>query len=470
MNAHIFRANDIRGLAHSELTPQLVSAIGAAFARMLPAKKHPRVFVGKDARTHSETLAHSFLAGLASVPCEVVYGGDCTSPISYFAASPAGGGFDATVMVTGSHNPPEYNGLKMTLGGRSLSPDQITTLRLGCGSAVTGTPMVPRVDTSVLVRYREYLCSLFPTLQGMRIGIDCANTTMALVAPEVLGCLGAEVHALFTEIDGTFPNHHPDPTIAENLTDLMDLVRQQRLDVGFAYDGDGDRVGVVLPHPDDGVRILWSDQLLLLFARDMARRYPGRPVTVVSEVKCSQLMYDGINRLPGFRAIMGKAGHSFIKSRMLDTGALLGGEMSGHIFFADEYLGFDDALYASCRFACLLKQGVDIWDELREFEQVCSTAELRLESDDQRKVQIVDAVATYLRDPAVRSASGIQDIIDVDGLRICFGAGAWALLRASNTQPALVMRVEAATPAELERYQCFVEQLIERVSPRVAEA
>ncbi|MBB5021914.1 phosphomannomutase/phosphoglucomutase [Desulfurispira natronophila] len=463
MNNAIFRANDIRGVAQRDLTPNVTRKLGWALGQWLEQQGHhnPRIFIGIDARPHSPGIADEVVSGLLRYPCQITHGGLTTSPVSYFAGFAPGGAYDATIMITGSHNPPQHNGLKITHRGQGLERNQLQQLRQIATQDIAPTeqPMKGSLrHHSLNPTYLDYVQKKFSSLAGLKIGLDSANSTVGLLAPELFRRLGAKVFDLYSHVDGRFPNHHPDPTIPANLQDLQQLVQQEGLDAGFGFDGDGDRIGVVIPDPwGNEPKILWSDQLLLLFARDMARQQPQRLFTVVSEVKCSQLMYDQLDALPGVETIMWKAGHSFIKSRMRQSGALLGGEMSGHIFFADEYLGFDDALYAACRFSRMLQGGMNICQELADFSTIASTPEIRLEVTEEEKTIVVESLANQLQDPVQQHRHGIVEIIDIDGLRLRFTDGSWALIRASNTQPAVVMRVEAPTVELMNHYQEFLQ-------------
>jgi phosphomannomutase / phosphoglucomutase len=359
-------------------------------------------------------------------------------------------GLDGGVQVTGSHNPAEYNGFKLCLGTESLHGEQIQQLRrrIEAGQFRSGRGEVEA--RPVIQVYQDDITQrIGPLPRALDVVVDAGNATAGPVAPGVYRRLGARVRELYCEMDGGFPNHHPDPTVPENMQALVRTVRETRADLGIAFDGDADRIGVV----DARGRIVWGDELLVLFGRDVLDRNPG--AVIVSEVKCSQRLYDDIARRGG-RGIMWKAGHSLLKAKMRETGALLGGEMSGHIFFKERYFGYDDAIYAGARLLEIVARTGKAVDELlADLPPSHTTPEIRLECPDQIKFQIAERVRDRFR------AEG-RDLIDIDGVRIRFPHG-WGLLRASNTQPVLVMRFEADTPEQLAEQRKTVEDAVAQV-------
>jgi len=406
------------------------------------------VSVGRDCRLTSDRYAAAVLEGVRSTGLDVLDIGVCPTPLMYFSLFhwDLGGG----IQVTGSHNPADYNGFKVCLGKEALHGEQIQELRRridagrfasGAGSA-DSRPVVPV--------YQDYVVQAVGRLaRETAVVVDAGNGTGGPVAPLIYRRLGARVTELFCDMDGRFPNHHPDPTVPENMQDLIRAVAETRAELGIAFDGDADRIGVVSATG----RIVWGDELLVIYGRDVLTRHPG--AVVVSEVKCSQRLYDDIARHGG-RGIMWKAGHSLLKAKMRETGALLGGEMSGHIFFKERYFGYDDAIYAGARLLEILaRTGRTVDQLLADLPPSHTTPEIRLDCPDGLKFRIAERVRDRFR------AEG-RDIIDVDGVRVRFPHG-WGLLRASNTQPVLVMRFEAETPAELSEYRRTVEEAVAAV-------
>jgi phosphomannomutase/phosphoglucomutase len=353
------------------------------------------------------------------------------------------------VEITASHNASEYNGFKICLGREALYGQAIASLRGEMERADAGAGNGKIEQKEIIPLYERYCAEQFGTLpRKLKVVLDAGNGAAGPIAPTVVGALGCEVIPLFCEPDGRFPNHHPDPTVPENLTDLIRTVDAERADVGIAYDGDADRIGIVAP----GGRILWGDELLVIFAREILRRKPG--AVVISEVKCSQRLFDEVERLGG-RPIMWKAGHSLIKAKMKETGAAVGGEMSGHMFFADRFFGYDDAIYASCRLLEILAstRGT-ILDLLEGLPPAFSTPEIRIDCPDEIKFD----VAAGVRD---RFATDFE-VNDIDGVRVKFGDG-WGLVRASNTQPALVLRFEASSEATRDEHRRRMEKVVAEV-------
>jgi phosphomannomutase/phosphoglucomutase len=433
LNPAIFREYDIRGIVGEDLTAEVAGRIGRAYAADLGLSGAP-VVVGRDNRTHSPALAAAVAEGLLESGCTVVDIGTVITPAFYFAR--VHWGIEGGVMVTASHNPPEFNGFKLAGGFGTLYGEQIQAIRR---RAETG-PFVEgrgRLEAREIVpAYSEMLrqkIQLGP--RRLRVALDCGNGTASLIAPQVLRAWGVEVVPIYCDSDPRFPHHHPDPVDPHNLTDLIALVRRERCDLGIGLDGDGDRLGVV----DDRGEILWGDLLMILYWREILPRYPGADVIV--EVKCSQALVEEVTRLGG-RPFFYRTGHSLIKAKMREIGAVFTGEMSGHMFFADEFFGFDDALYAAGRLLRILSRTeAPLSALMADVPRYPVTPEVRVACPDERKFEVVASVIEEFK----RS----HQVIDVDGARVLFDDG-WGLIRASNTQPVLVVRAEAKTPAGLE--------------------
>jgi phosphomannomutase / phosphoglucomutase len=416
--------------------------LGQAFGTLVAESGKRLVSVGRDCRLTSDKYAAAVAEGIRSTGVSIVDIGMCPTPLMYFSLFHWD--LDGGIQITGSHNPAEHNGFKICLGKESLHGEQIQDLRKRIEAArfrqgnggVEARPVIPP--------YQKYVIDSVGRLaRDIRVVVDAGNATAGPVAPHIYKAIGATVTELFTEVDGRFPNHHPDPTVEENLVDIIRTVKREGAELGIAFDGDADRIGVV----DAAGRIIWGDELLVVYSRDVLGRNPG--ATIVSEVKCSQRLYDDIAKRGG-RGIMWKAGHSLLKAKMRETGALLGGEMSGHIFFKERYFGYDDAIYSGARLLEILgRTGKTVAQLLADLPRSHSTPEIRVDCLDAVKFKVADRVRDRFR------AEG-HDIVDVDGVRVRFPHG-WGLLRASNTQPILVMRFEAETPAQLDEYKRTVE-------------
>ena len=451
----IFREYDIRGIVEHDLAPDVVERIGRAYATLASARGVRTITVGRDGRLTSPALRNYLVAGLTGSGVNVVDLGLCATPLLYFSLFSCD--VDGGIMITGSHNAAEYNGFKMCVGREALYGADIQQLRkiYESGKFASGSGTV--VEQPIIPEYLRFLQERFSLLnaEGLRVVIDCGNGAASLVAKEALEQLGCHVTGLYCDLDGRFPNHHPDPTVMDNLRDLIGKVRETGADVGIGYDGDADRIGVI----DEKGQILWGDRLLLLFARDVLDDNPG--CCVISEVKASQGLYDDIQKRGG-RGIMWKTGHSIIKAKMKEEKALLAGEMSGHLFFADRYYGYDDAIYASCRLIeILVKQKDPLSSLLADIPQTVVTPEIRVDCSDDQKFSLVESVKERLRNVAntqdsKTSALPIRDIITIDGIRVRFDEG-WGLIRASNTQPALVLRFEASSQAHLSQIRDYLE-------------
>lgn len=450
INPGIFRAYDVRGIVGRDLDDAVAVRIGKAYGTLAASKGMRTVSVGRDGRLSSHTLASALIEGLCSTGLDVIDVGLCPTPLLYYSLFHLD--VDGGIMVTGSHNPPEYNGFKICMGKETIHGEQIQEIRKVIESGEFKGGDGKRSAREIIPDYLTDQQNAFHRLvegASLRVVVDAGNGTASEVAPPLLTALGCEVIPLFCEVDGHFPNHFPDPTVPENLAALIEKVREKSADFGVAYDGDADRIGVV----DDKGTIVWGDQLMILFGREILKGKPG--ATFISEVKCSQVMYDDL-REKGGNPVMWKAGHSLIKSKMKETGAVLAGEMSGHMFFADRYFGYDDAIYATCRLIEILKRsGKRISELLSDLPETYSTPEIRRECREERKFAIVEAARE-------RFAKEFE-IIDVDGVRILFPDGAWGLIRASNTQPVLVLRFEAQSEARLQEVQRFVEGELEKL-------
>ncbi len=433
----IFRQYDIRGLVGTELTPELARGIGRAFATVGWERlgRAPVLVVGRDNRPSGTALARAVRAGVVEAGGTAVDVGTLPTPALYFAVPTLGA--DGGVQVTGSHNPPEFNGFKLVLGGDAFHGDEILELwelivtdrcRSGSGRETS--------DGSVLERYREAIVSRHHLERAVRVVVDCGNGAGSLVSVATLRALGAEVTPLFCDSDGTFPNHHPDPTVPANLRDLQAEVRRTGAELGLAFDGDADRIGAV----DETGEIVWGDLLLVVLGRDAVRRFgPGTPV--IFDVKCSEVLPAALTDA-GARPVMWKTGHSLIKARMKELEAPLAGEMSGPMFFGGDDLGFDDALFAAARLLEIVSRGpFGLAALLADLPRTTSTPEIRVDVPEERKFPIVERAAEHF--------SAIYPVNTIDGVRITFPHG-WGLLRASNTQPILVLRFEASDPQALD--------------------
>lgn len=446
MNPGIFREYDIRGIAGKEFEDGDVVKIGRAYGTFLERDNNRRVVVGRDCRLTSDSYSELFIEGILSTGCDVIDIGVCPTPVLYFAIHhlKAQGG----AMVTASHNPAEYNGFKLMNGYDSIHSEGLQEVRRIIDSGTYAQGQGALETTDAITPYMAYLQENITLSRPLRIGIDAGNGTGGVTALPVLKGLGCEVHDLYCDMDGTFPNHPSDPTVKANMLELIDLVKEKKLDLGVGYDGDADRIGVV----DEKGNIIYGDQLMVIFAREILKRKPG--ATFISEVKCSMVMYDDIERHGG-RAIMWKTGHSLIKKKMKEENAELAGEMSGHMFFKDRYFGFDDALYATCRLLEIVADtGKTVSQLLEDLPVTFTTPEIRIECEDTRKFDVVAAITERFKKT--------NKVIDIDGMRALFDEG-WGLVRASNTQPALVLRFEALTQERLDEIRSIVETALDEI-------
>lgn len=441
----IFRQYDIRGVVGRDLNPETARAVGEGYAALLSERGMPgAVAVGRDNRPSGTELQEALLDGLTGAGVGVIDIGVVPTPLLYWSLhhlDVVGG-----IQITGSHNPPEYNGFKLSIARASLHGDDIQRIRalIADGSNAGGNGRGKVTSQPVIEAYIDDIVQrIGPIRRPMRVVVDCGNGAGALVAPQLFSRLGLEYTGLFCESDGTFPNHHPDPTVTENLQDLIVEVERLEAELGVAFDGDADRIGVV----DEAGTIIWGDHLLILYARDVLKR-TGRSQPIIFDVKCSQALPRAITDAGG-TPVMWKTGHSLIKDRMKELDAPIAGEMSGHMFFAEQFYGHDDALYAAARlFRILDEEGKTVRELLANVPRYVSTPEIRVDCPDDIKFQIVER--------AVREFKARHEVIDVDGARVLFDDG-WGLIRASNTQPILVLRYEARNAAKLAEIRAEME-------------
>jgi len=449
--AEIFKAYDIRGIVDKTLTAEIVERIGQALGSEARARNQNRFVIGRDGRLSGPGLAAALARGIARSGCDVVDVGMVPTPVVYFAIQHLGAG--SGVAVTGSHNPPDYNGLKMVIGGETLSGEAIQKLRLRIqdNDLVRGEGTVSQAD--VRAAYLERVTGDVKLARPMRVAVDCGNGVAGELAPQLLKRLGCQVTELFCQVDGHFPNHHPDPSKPENLQDLIAEISKGGYDVGLAFDGDGDRLGVIAP--DGGV--IWADRQMILYARDVLSRHPGGEI--IYDVKCSRTL-DAEIRKAGGKATMWKTGHSLIKAKLRETGALLAGEMSGHIFFKERWYGFDDGLYTAARLLELLSRDARPTREIfAALPNTVNTPELNLKFPEGEHFTVIRELVERARFPDAK-------LTTIDGLRADFADG-FGLVRASNTTPVLVLRFEADNQAALERIQNRFRELILSVRPGI---
>jgi len=441
----IFRQNDIRGIVGRDLTEEAARALGGAYAALMRERGVVgEVAVGRDNRPNGVALRDALVDGLTSAGVSVVDIGVVPTPLLYWSLHhlPVIGG----IQITGSHNPSEYNGFKLSLGKESLHGHDIQELLqlIQRDAAPKGVGRGSVRAEQVIDGYVADVAARIGRIsRPMKVVYDCGNGAGALVAPQLMQVLGVDAVGLFTESDGTFPNHHPDPTVPENLEDLIAAVKREGAEIGLAFDGDADRIGMV----DGAGRIVWGDHILILYARDvLARTGPGQPI--IFDVKCSQALPDEIRKAGG-TPVMWKTGHSLIKDKMKEMAAPLAGEMSGHMFFSEGFYGHDDALYgAALLLRIVADSGRPVQALLADVPEFVSTPEIRVDCDDTLKFDLVQRAVDHFR--------ARHDVIDVDGVRVLFGDG-WGLIRASNTQPIIVTRFEARTPQRLAEIRAEME-------------
>lgn len=448
--AGIFRAYDIRGVVGEDLTADVAVLVGKAFGTTVLRGGGSRVLIGRDGRLSGLELLNALSDGIRSTGCNVVDVGLGPTPTLYFGLHHLHA--DGGIQVTGSHNPPEYNGFKTCIGTQTIFGDAIQDLRKliedddfesSEGSYETGD-LVPA--------YKAVLYDRINLHRPLRIAVDSGNGVAGPIAPEIYRHLGCEVIEMYSEVDGNFPNHHPDPTVEEAVVDLQAKVTNEKLDLGLGFDGDADRIGLV----DDNGDIVWGDLLTLLLARDVLERNPG--AAVIFDVKCSQQLHDDI-KAHGGRPIMWKTGHSLIKAKMKEEGALLGGEMSGHLFFSENFFGHDDAIYAGAKLMEIAsKHRGGFSDLLADLPKTFSTPEIRRESSEETKFQICERLREELANEF--------EVIDIDGVRaVCDGG--WGLARPSNTGPIIVLRFEAESPEKLDKIQQLFKERMDRIESEI---
>ena len=447
----IFREYDIRGIADSELLSPDIELLGRGLGTYLKRRSGgSQINVGRDCRLSSARLRDALVQGLLDTGCDVADIGVAPTPVLYYSAHHWKA--DGAIMITGSHNPPEYNGFKSVCGSDTLHGEAIQQVRrlIDARDFERGSGQLASIDA--VTPYVDEIAAQFHFDRRIKIVADAGNGTAGPVIHRIFQKVDVDATELFFEMDGHFPNHHPDPTVPANLSALIEKVKETGAELGIAFDGDSDRIGAV----DERGEVVYGDLLLLIYAREVLTRKPG--ATFIGEVKCSQVMYDQLNQLGG-NAIMFKTGHSLIKAKMKEEHAELAGEMSGHMFFSDRYHGYDDALYAACRLIEIVaKSGRPLSAQLEGVPHMVSTPEIRIDCPDDLKFAVVERVAEHFKK--------IRKTVDIDGVRVIFPEG-WGLLRASNTQPVLVMRFEAATSALLKQYQNEVEQALEEAKLQV---
>jgi phosphomannomutase/phosphoglucomutase len=446
MNENIFREYDIRGTVNEDLTPDVVMGLGRAIGTYLKRNGVSDMTLGRDCRLSSESLRNQLCQGLLATGVNVVDIGVCHTPLLYFSLFhlDKNGG----VMITGSHNPPEFNGFKVCLGKTTIYGTEIKALETLIKNNDFETGAGSLTSLNLLPAYWDRIAADIKLPRKLKVVVDAGNGTGGQAAVPLLRRLGVEVIELYCNMDGRFPHHHPDPTVPAYMEDLIETVLREKADVGIGYDGDADRIGVV----DETGSIIWGDHLMILFARDVLHEVPG--ATFISEVKASQNFYNDINQKGG-KAIMWKTGHSLMKAKMKEEHALVAGEVSGHIFFAHRYYGFDDAIYATCRLLEILAKGaVSLSHLLSDVPKTWTTPEIRVDCPDDRKFAVIERIKEIFKET--------YQIIDIDGARILMPGG-WGLVRASNTQPVLVLRFEADSEKRLAEIRQEVSTVVERV-------
>ncbi len=459
IDGSVFREYDIRGIWNKNIDADFCIGLGEAFAKYLKSKtgkKKLKISVGYDARLSSKEICDAVCFGLNCSGIDVVDIGLVATPVQYFSLFKLnlGGG----IMITASHNPPQYNGFKLSVGKETLYGSQILEIRdimFNLNKTNDCTKKTGKIEKyDILKEYEEYMVESFAHLKKAKkkpaVVLDAGNGAGGIAGFSIMKKLGYDVKGIFIEPDGNFPNHHPDPTVEENLKDLKAILKNGHYGIGIGYDGDADRIGVVLKNEE----ILYGDQLLLLFAEDIIKK--NKQAKIIGEVKCSEVLYSGIEKSGGI-GIMYKAGHSLIKSKMKEENALLAGEMSGHIFFADRYFGYDDAIYASLRLLEIITmENIDLIDWKNSLPKKFNTPEIRIDCPDSKKLEVVEKIIDRLK---AQNSLDIKDINTIDGIRFSTNDG-WGLVRASNTQPSLVLRFEAGSK---ERLSFLKEQTIDIV-------
>ncbi|MBI3019128.1 MAG: phosphomannomutase/phosphoglucomutase [Deltaproteobacteria bacterium] len=448
MNPTIFREYDIRGLAEIDFSKSFAEDLGKAFGTLLHENHESHIAIGRDCRLTSEKYTRALIRGLLSTGTHVINLGICPTPLIYFST------FDQEFMngieVTGSHNPADYNGFKLCLHKKTLYGSHIQDLKNRIQKKRFHQASRPGNISLFNIQeiYQKYILQHIKLSRPLKLVVDAGNGVAGPLAPSLFRALGCAVSELFCEMDGRFPNHFPDPTVPENLKHLISKVQEEGADLGIAFDGDADRIGVV----DSRGTIIWGDKLLVLYARDILKNHPG--AAVIAEVKCSSQLFSDIKKRGG-RPILWKTGHSLIKSKIQEEKALLAGEMSGHMFFADRYYGFDDAIYAACRLLEIVSDShQSLSDLLSDIPQTFSTPEIRVPCPDEKKFDVVEKAKHYFKSH--------YNTIDIDGVRVEFPDG-WGLVRASNTQPVLVLRFEASSEPRLQEIRALIENKLKEL-------
>ncbi|MFH0766414.1 MAG: phosphomannomutase/phosphoglucomutase [Calditrichota bacterium] len=440
MNRNIFREYDIRGIVGKDLTPEVVFQLGQGFGTYFRRRDVERITLGRDGRLSSPDIRDHMSAGILATGVDILDLGIIPTPLSYYSTHRLE--VKGAVMITGSHNPPDYNGFKVSLGHEAIYGSEIQKIYeiIASGELETGNGHIERYN--IIPEYLDDLASRLKLSRSVRIAMDIGNGVAGLTAAPLFHRLGCDAKIMFGEVDGNFPNHHPDPTVEANLAQLKQTVIEGGCELGLAFDGDGDRIGVV----DEKGGVLWGDQILAILARSVLKENPG--AGIIAEVKCSQLLFNDIEKHGG-KPEMWKVGHSLIKSRMRETGALLAGEMSGHIFFQHRYYGFDDAVYVAGRLLEIVADSdKPVSRFLEDWPKLYNTPEIRLDCPDDIKFEVVARVLADFRNK--------YRVVDVDGMRV-MTSGGWGLLRASNTQPVCVLRFEADSPDRLEEIKNEIE-------------
>ena len=447
--SEIFKAYDIRGIVGKSLTPEVVRLIGQALGSLARERQQSAIAVGRDGRLSGPELANALMEGIAAAGCDVVDIGCVPTPVTYFAANELG--CNSCVSVTGSHNPPDYNGLKMVIGGETLALDAIQQLKTRAETGQLLSGQGQRRSADVKAAYIERIVGDVKLARPMKIVMDCGNGVAGAVAPELFKRLGCDIVPLFCEVDGNFPNHHPDPSKPENLADVIRALRETDAEIGIAFDGDGDRLGVVTK---DG-EVIFPDRQLMLFAADVLSRVPGGEI--IYDVKCTRLLADWI-RQHGGQPLMWNTGHALIKKKLKETGAPLAGEMSGHVFFKERWYGFDDGLYTGARLLEILARATDANPVLKGLPNSPSTPELNIKMAEGEPFALIDKLKAEAR------FEGATEVITIDGVRVEYADG-FGLARPSNTTPVVVLRFEADNAEALARIQAGFRQALSAVWP-----
>jgi len=448
----IFKAYDIRGIVGQSLTPGIVEQIGRAIGTEALAAGDEAVVVGRDGRLSGPAIASALMDGICATGCHAVDIGMVPTPLTYFATHALKIG--SAVSVTGSHNPPDYNGLKVMIGTHTLAADRIQDLRQRIEDQDFAVGVGERRAQDVVREYVDRVVGDIRMKRPLRVVTDCGNGVAGMAAPQLMRDIGCDVIELFSEVDGTFPNHHPDPSVADNLAPLIEAVHHEKADLGLAFDGDGDRLGVVT----DTGQVIWPDRQMILFARDILSRNPG--ARIIYDVKCTRLLPQAIEQAGG-EALMWKTGHSFIKAKLRETRGAFGGEMSGHLFFKERWYGFDDALYAAARLCEVLSDDSRLPSAVfAEIPDTVNTPELRIEMQEGEHHALI-------RELVAQGDFSGGELCNIDGVRVDFEDG-FGLARASNTTPTVILRFEADTEPALRRIQNLYREQILALRPKLA--